>query len=186
MESRSIQDVLNRNGFPCGQVDGVIGPATRAAVVRFQSAHAFGRLEIDGVPGPATQQALGQLPYLSPHFQASELACHHCHLTYVNRELLFALELLRAKVGPLGIEDAYRCPAHNAAIKGSAQDSMHVLGGAADLTNMPALSTVLDLKAFSGVGNRGTRASHVDVRHVMGAANHTPDATPTRPARWSY
>lgn len=191
MDNQTIQQRLNDNGFPCGPVDGVLGDRTKAAVVRFQSAHAFSQLVIDGVVGPATQAALSDLPNLSPHFQSSELRCHGAGCgcggaTYVNRELVRALEALRTRVGPLTILDAYRCPAHNAAVKGGAADSMHVLGGAADIANMPPLDLVLHYQLFSGVGSRARRASHLDVRHVMGAANHTPNATPQNPARWSY
>lgn len=190
MDARTIQNTLNANGFPCGNVDGDIGPATKAAVIRFQQAHAFVSLLIDGDPGPDTQAALSRLPNLSPHFQVSEVRCHGSGCcggnAYVRRELLTGLETLRAKVGPLTLVDVYRCPAHNAALKGSALDSMHLYGAGADIGNMPDLQTTLDAHVFAGVGNRGSRASHVDVRDHMGVLNHTPGATPTRPARWSY
>ena len=50
-----VQSVLNRAGFSAGTADGVFGPRTREAVIRFQ--RRFG-LTPDGVIGPATWRVL--------------------------------------------------------------------------------------------------------------------------------
>ena len=50
-----LQLGLERAGFGPLLQDGVFGPATRAAVTRFQAAN---RLSVDGVAGPATQRVL--------------------------------------------------------------------------------------------------------------------------------
>lgn len=50
-----LQSLLNSAGFTCGSVDGVFGPATEAAVKRFQHA---ARISVDGVVGPQTWSAL--------------------------------------------------------------------------------------------------------------------------------
>lgn len=42
-------------GFPSGALDGVFGPRTTSAVIRFQR---YARLLADGLPGPATYRAL--------------------------------------------------------------------------------------------------------------------------------
>jgi Putative peptidoglycan binding domain len=54
-EVTALQQALNRLGYPIGTVDGVYGPATQAALARFQTAS---RLTSDGVFGPATLAAL--------------------------------------------------------------------------------------------------------------------------------
>lgn len=60
----ALQQQLNDKGFDSGEPDGVLGPATRAAISRFQQAHnliadgfpspgLFQRLDIDVDPGPS-------------------------------------------------------------------------------------------------------------------------------------
>lgn len=187
MDNKQIQIALNANGFPCGKADGVLGPQTRAATAKFQAAYngPDGWLNIDGIPGPKTQNAIAELPYLSPHFNVGEVACHHCGLAYVKRELLNDLESLRAHLGtPLPIIDAYRCPTHNAMV-GGAQDSMHLEGLAADPPPVAAWETVWALRLFSGIGDRVGLVAHVDLRHLS-PKNQTHNATPEHPARWTY
>ena len=55
---RDLQQRLNRLGFDSGQVDGIFGPDTRAAVVDFQ---ANAGLVDDGTAGPETFDALRRL-----------------------------------------------------------------------------------------------------------------------------
>lgn len=187
MTLADIQALLNASGFPCGRVDGVLGPNTKAAVARFQQAYANGPwLTVDAVPGPKTMAALDDLPYLAPHFSTGELASKGNGDCYVARELLAALEQLRTFLGhPLHIIDAYRDPAHNRSVGGAA-DSMHLYGLAADIGPVCSWAAVARLGLFSGIGDRHGAISHVDLRHLAGDRNHTPQATPSAPARWSY
>ena len=50
-----VQYALNREGFNCGEVDGIFGKGTKKAVIAFQQAKKLG---IDGVVGPKTREAL--------------------------------------------------------------------------------------------------------------------------------
>lgn len=186
MTLTDIQRALGANGFPCGKVDGVLGPATKAAVTRFQTAYNNGPwLTIDGIPGPLTAAAVAQLPQLSMHFVAGELASHGNGDCYVDRQLLLALEILRNKLGmPIHVIDAYRDPAHNASV-GGASDSMHLYGLAADIPQICGWRVVSALDVFSGIGDRAGAISHVDLRHLS-SHNETPKATPANPARWTY
>lgn len=186
MTNTEIQAALDANGFPC-KVDGVVGPATKLAVGKFQACFngPGGWLAVDGVPGPKTQAALEQLPHLSAHFVVAEVACHHCGHAYGRRELLAALEKLRDWVGPIRLEDAYRCPEHNAAV-GGASDSMHLYGLACDPNNLTApVATVAAFHLFSGIGDKNGVIKHLDCRHLS-PNNLTPNATVANPARWQY
>lgn len=186
MQNVEIQNRLNDFGFPCGKADGVIGPASKAAVQRFQRAFNGTWLEVDGVPGPKTQEALTALPHLSPNFVVDELRSHGDGNCYVRRELLKALEDFRRRLNmPLHVIDAYRDPVHNKAVGGE-PDSMHLYGLAADVPTICGWRLVMGLELFSGIGDRLGMISHVDMRHLAGSANHTPSATVKSPARWTY
>ncbi|MEE3719484.1 peptidoglycan-binding domain-containing protein [Tumidithrix elongata RA019] len=51
-----IQTLLAQRGFSPGDIDGVYGPATQAAILQFQAKH--GGLAVDGIPGTQTLIAL--------------------------------------------------------------------------------------------------------------------------------
>ena len=53
----ALQAALRAEGLYGGSVDGVTGPATRAAVRRLQARHG---LAVDGIAGPRTRRALGR------------------------------------------------------------------------------------------------------------------------------
>ena len=70
---------------------------------------------------------------LSTHFSSAELACKCCGVYVENKELLFRLEMLRAKLGkPIIITSGYRCPRHNKEVGGVA-NSQHTKGTAVDI-----------------------------------------------------
>lgn len=108
----------------------------------------------------------------SEHFSSAELACHHCKVNACTRELVDALEALRSIVGvPIGLDCAYRCPAHNLAV-GGVPDSEHTRGLAADIkiagmTTRQMYRAAVQVPAFAG-GGIGVAAHqgyiHVDVR----------------------
>jgi zinc D-Ala-D-Ala carboxypeptidase len=186
MNPADIQRTLNGNGFPCGKVDGELGPLTKLAVTKFQEAFNIGPpLRVDGIAGPITQAALGNLPHLSEHFVVDELRSHGNGDCFVKRELLSALEVLRDKLNlPIHVISAYRDPQHNTGV-GGANDSMHLWGLAADIPGVAGWRAVAGLQVFSGIGDRHGAISHVDLRHLS-RHNQTPSATPQRPARWTY
>ena len=119
----------------------------------------------------------------SEHFSAQEVMCHgasqgHCHCGVetadnVSPRLLELLEQLRANIGgPIELSCAYRCPAHNAATPGSASNSQHIYGTAADIQtpNYPHCCTPEQLLwyceqlPFDGLGLYDWGV-HVDVRN---------------------
>ena len=50
-----VQYALNREGFNCGEVDGIFGKGTKRQVIAFQKVKGLG---VDGVVGPKTREAL--------------------------------------------------------------------------------------------------------------------------------
>ena len=53
---RKLQEMLNAKGYTCGNVDGIFGSKTYAAVLEFQKANSLG---VDGIVGPLTWAKLG-------------------------------------------------------------------------------------------------------------------------------
>lgn len=108
---------------------------------------------------------------LSAHFSRSELQCHDCGKCVIDPGLLEALEALRS-LGPepILIDDAYRCPEHNAAV-GGVNDSQHTEGKAADLRieglnlqQMYARAKTVPAFLAGGIGVYDGGFIHVDVR----------------------
>jgi hypothetical protein len=116
----------------------------------------------------------------------------------VHRDLLVALERLRAAVGrPLGLVSAWRNPAHNRRV-GGARSPAHLwcaselraiqsrlmpgahlfAGRAADFNRgYIRVADCRDLRLFSGIGHREGWVTHVDVRTT---------GSPDNPSVWEY
>jgi len=56
---KELQTLLDKHGFPCGEIDGIFGPATDTAVRSFQKANG---LTVDGKVGEKTWAALRKEP----------------------------------------------------------------------------------------------------------------------------
>ena len=199
---RKVQTDLTALGFPCGTIDGLNGPATRTAVARFQLAYAHRRIGVDGQYGPETLGALDQVRStgrLSPNFSVSECRSKGDGTAWVHRDLLAALERLRASVGrPLALVSCWRDPAHNRRV-GGARTSQHTFGASPELhrlqgslmpgahlfagraadfnRNYIRLQDCINLRLFSGIGHRDGWVTHVDIR---------TSATPANPTVWVY
>lgn len=111
---------------------------------------------------------------LSPHFSRSEFRCRHCgKAPIVDPQLVVVLERIRSISGaPLRILSGYRCPEHNAAVRGAPR-SQHLLGRAADIPAGRATLGQARAAGATGVGIRDGWAVHVDTR-------------PGAPATWHY
>lgn len=79
---KELQTLLDKHGFPCGEIDGVFGPATDKAVKSFQKANG---LTVDGKVGKKTWAALRTAPDPAEPvlpYEPSELALglvRHCY-----------------------------------------------------------------------------------------------------------
>jgi hypothetical protein len=164
-----------------------------AGIRRFQRAwwgDGKAPLVIDGIAGPKTKAALAWLPKLSLHFTVYELWDSRQHECAVHRELINGLEVIRRAInGPLEVTSGYRSLNSNDIVGGAAR-SLHMDGLAADLKTFVNPAVVRRTGGWSGLGYKrtkaGTRVLHVDKRHILGPANPTQWATPSRPSIWYY
>lgn len=123
----------------------------------------------DGVPGTLTtmdvRYAAANGYKISPHYSLKEFRCA-CGLVRVDRNLIIALEKLRAKHYPSGlpIVSGYRCAAHNRAV-GGVPSSAHLRGLAADIPAKLKPSKIKGL-GFHGIGykTRHGLVTHVDLQ----------------------
>jgi lysozyme family protein len=160
-------------------IDGVSGPQTRAAIMRFQQARG---LAADGIVGPQTTAALESLAkpdQSTEHFDWDEFdsgdgqgfAGGRIPAAEVKanvRRLMWKLEALRHKAGDraITINSGFRSVAHNSAV-GGARNSQHMYGIAADISAQ-GLSPAQVRELAKSCGFSGIKAypghSHVDSR----------------------
>ena len=143
---KELQTLLNKFGAGL-KVDGAMGPKTIKAIGVFQKAKG---LTADCVAGTKTWAKLRGSTSTSPatatntgngssaHFAKSEFRCKcgKCNgypAGTTNAKLLTILEGLRSHYGkPVTITSGQRCKSYNSSLKGSASNSAHLYGKAAD------------------------------------------------------
>jgi peptidoglycan hydrolase-like protein with peptidoglycan-binding domain len=55
---KDVQSALNKLGYNCGEIDGIIGLKTAAAIKKFQGDN---KLVVDGIAGPKTKEKLKEV-----------------------------------------------------------------------------------------------------------------------------
>lgn len=167
-------------------LDGVFGPATRSAVIRFQQAYG---LSADGVAGSQTYSkiyALQDADCTPINFSYAEM--NHCNSDWSGgavsastakfnaRVTMWKLQALRHAMGdvPIYISSGFRSYACNSAV-GGASDSRHLYGDAADLTGSPSLCSLAQqarYRGFGGIFGPGY-PDHNDHTHVDGRTSQS-------------
>ncbi|MCP2328397.1 zinc D-Ala-D-Ala carboxypeptidase [Hamadaea flava] len=142
-------------------LDGEFGPATEAAVVRFQKAYG---LAADGVAGEDTYAkiyALQDNDCTPINFSYAEL--NKCNSTWAGGAVsatqakfnalvtMWKLQALRKALGsvPITISSGFRSYACNNAV-GGASNSRHLFGDAADLTGTPSFCKLAQEARYHG------------------------------------
>lgn len=169
---RALQEQLTAHGYAAGNLDGIFGPRTEAAVRAYQKAQG---LAVDGIVGPKTWASLeaGDKQPGTPHFRLSEFACHNgvaVPSQYYGKvkRLMTELERVRAVWDkPVTLVSGYRTAAYNASC-GGATHSQHLTANAADIqvqgVSPSAVYAKLDaMYPGEGVGKYGT-FTHLDLR----------------------
>lgn len=150
MTVKQTQHLLGYLGYYTGKVDGLWGPLSQGAAVRFQQD--FGGLNADGTVGPETEEALkqavanGMSEYAQEdfwgeirHFTREEFRCKcggkYCdgYPSEMKRDLVRLADRARSHFGsPAHVVSGLRCRQHNAN-SGGVANSQHMSGEAVDL-----------------------------------------------------
>lgn len=170
------QALLAYLGYYRGPLDGIWGEQSQRATIDFQRAY-MEQTEVDGVFGAATEKrileviATGEEPKSVnvdtadwwqdiKYFTREEFRCPcgKCGGLPVepDEKMVRTVDAIRAKLGkPITINSGVRCQSHNDELPGSAKNSNHIKGMAADLHCNTATPAELKAAAEAVMGKTG-------------------------------
>lgn len=171
------QCLLRYLGYYTGDIDGIWGQQSQRATIDFQRAYMD---TVDGIFGPETEKrileviATGEQPKESVnidtaapdwwkdihYFTRAEFRCPcgKCGGFPVEPEekMVRTVDTIRAKLGkPITVNSGVRCQSHNDELPGSAKNSNHIKGMAADLHCNTATPAEMKAAAEAVMGKTG-------------------------------
>ena len=144
MTTKQIQCLLTYLGYDPGEIDGMDGPKTQAALEAFRADYGMGAEGlVAAVAGTAAkverpQSQTGTFWDEIKYFRKSEFACKcgkYCngYPVDIDMNMVKIADEIRNRIGkPIQINSGIRCKTHNANV-GGVSNSQHLLGNAADL-----------------------------------------------------
>lgn len=142
MTAKQIQCLLTYLGYDPGQIDGVDGQKTQAALAAFRSDYGVGAEGLVGaVAGtlarlekPKTGNWWDEIKYFKPDEENICCPCPRCagKREYPTEALMRKADSIREELGPMVVSSCRRCQAHNDELSGSAKNSRHIIGKAMD------------------------------------------------------
>ena len=177
MTLKQKQALLAYLGCYDGPLDGIWGEKSQRATIDFQRAY-MEQTEVDGIFGAATEKrilevvASGEEPIADKmsatadwwkdirYFTRAEFRCPcgKCGGFPVepDEKLVRTVDAIRAKLGkPITINSGVRCQEHNDELPGSAKNSYHLKGMAADLHCNTATPAEMKAAAEAVIGKTG-------------------------------
>ena len=162
-----------------------LGTYNEANILKVQKKYFVRKDEQDGKYGPNTDKLIVNLYRVkkyAPHFSITEFRCHcggkYCtgYPEYLSAKLLQNMEKVRVKFGVTTVTSGMRCKKWNSLQTGSASNSRHTQGKAADIAGTFTKTNVQRNKVksywyslsgagycYHGTSNMGT-AVHCDVK----------------------
>ena len=142
MTTEQIQCLLTYLGYDPGQIDGIDGKKTQAALEAFQADYGMGAeglvAAVAGtaakVEKPQTGSWWDNIKYFKPEEANICCPCPRCvgKREYPTESLMRKADSIREELGPMIVSSCRRCQEHNDELPGSAKNSRHIIGKAMD------------------------------------------------------
>ena len=142
MTTKQIQCLLTYLGYDPGQIDGIDGKRTQAALAAFRADYGMGAEGLVGavagtaakVERPQTGSWWDNIKYFKPDEANICCPCPRCvgKREYPTEALMRKADSIRHELGPMVVSSCRRCQEHNDELPGSAKNSRHIIGKAMD------------------------------------------------------